>query len=474
MRPYTVTTPLVVRSAVCPPYLLGWLGVLLFLSWQVPALAQTSKHRDSLLCATPDLTAPQRQALEKELMIAFRRKLASGQAFTGITYVPIRPHIFRQSNGKGSFDLMRLNNVMALTNSYYLQNGLGIQFYFAGSTPDYIDNDALYQSFEPFNETPIEGRDATRALNMYFVNAFSGNGLGGYAHFPEDAISSTRTFILSAYYETDKDLGNRLIPHELGHTFNLYHTFEGSTSSTPELVTRSAGANCTTTGDLVCDTPADPYYRSGVNLRYDANGCPAYDPNSTARDANGEAFSPSMTNIMSYYFPCTHDFTPGQYDRMQAGLALRQTHTTYSLDYAPTAVAAPTNVVALVGASKNVVITWQDNAANEMGYFIERATSSDGPFVPIGGVAPNSTRFVDTKAAVLTTYYYRIRPSNTTTGSLSSAVMVTTTTTPVCIPNTYYGCTYGDGLNTLMVNGETLSQQSGCSANNYTDSPPQP
>ena len=71
----------------------------------------------------------------------------------------------------------------------------------------------------------------------------------------------------------EDDMGNRLIPHELGHNFNLVHTFgersgNGTLGSgtTLELVTRGAGANCTTEGDYLCDTPADPYNISEANL----------------------------------------------------------------------------------------------------------------------------------------------------------------------------------------------------------------
>ncbi|WP_018619059.1 fibronectin type III domain-containing protein, partial [Spirosoma luteum] len=159
----------------------------------------------------------------------------------------------------------------------------------------------------------------------------------------------------------------------------------------------------------------------GFNYIY-VDGCNRYDPNSTARDANGDPYAPSFSNIMSYYNnwtdACPHDFTPGQNDRMLAGLALRQSHTSYTLDAPPTNVSAPTNFTASPNGF-SVRLTWQDNANNEMGYFVERSTSPTTGFVPIGGVAPDGVSFTDTKVTVNTQYYYRIRPSNTTTGSLS-------------------------------------------------------
>lgn len=376
-------------------------------------------------CGIAPIPARLAQELVQQANLALEKKRASGAAFTAITYVPIRPHILRKSDGSGGFSLANLNQVMAITNSYYLYNGYGIQFYFAGTVPDYIDNDQLFNGFPYPEDSSIDGRDAPNAMNQYYVNRFTNSGLGGFAYYPADGLYSTRSFITTApAIESVEDLGNRLIPHELGHSFNLIHTFGPNNGTDPstELVTRGAGANCSYAGDYICDTPADPYLRAGANYIY-PNGCVQYDLSSTARDANGQAYAPSVTNIMSYYFPCTHDFTPGQYDRMQAGLALRQQHTSYSLNAPPTNV-SPASALAYTLNGNAVTVRWQDNADNEMGYFIERSTSPTDGFVPIGGVAPNETTFIDTKTQARTQYYYRIRPSNTTTGSLSPTLAV--------------------------------------------------
>ena len=414
--------------------------------------------RPVFICGTESLTPAERQALESEAALALRLKQASGPAFTTLTYVPIRPHIIRRSDGTGGYSLTSLNNVMALTNKYYLQNGNGIQFYFAGTTPDYIDNDALYAQYrQTTDDATVAPRDVSNALNQYYVHQFDKANLGGYSQFPANTVSSTRTIILDENY--DDDMGNRLVPHELGHTFNLLHTFEPYYGY--ERVTRDAGAgaNCTTAGDLVCDTPADPYGRFSTATSSCVTGCP---PSFTCTftDDQNNVYTPSPTNIMSYYYPCIHDFTPGQYDRIQGGLALRQSHTAYTLDAPETVMSAPSNVAASV-VDNAIVITWQDNTSNEMGYFIERSTSPSTGFAPIAGVAPNVMTFTDRTFASLTTYYYRIKASNTTTGSISPTVMIMT---PTCRPTfAYNGCSYGINIYGVTVNGTTLSQNSGCS-----------
>ena len=377
------------------------------------------------LCATPDLPRDQALDLIRRANQVYQQKKNSGATFQTITYVPIRPHILRRSDGSGAMSLDLLNQVMATTNRYYLLNGAGIQFFFAGTSPDYIDNDQQYSNFNDENAVAT-GHDAFNAMNQYYVNSFE-SGAGGYAYYPYDAVYSTRSFILNEY-DAD-DMGNRLVPHELGHNFNLAHTFgqrpgNGTLGSgtTLELVTRGSGANCQSEGDFICDTPADPYNVAGANL-INPNGCPVYDPASTARDANGDAYTPSIANLMSYYLPCTHEFTPGQFDRMQQALALRQSHTSYTLNAPPTNAAAPSNLAGNV-INGTIVLTWQDNANNEMGYFVERSTAPDTGFLPIGGIGPNATSFTDATVALNNPYYYRIRPSNNTTGNTSPTVTV--------------------------------------------------
>ncbi|GAB3988046.1 hypothetical protein GCM10028807_09800 [Spirosoma daeguense] len=372
-----------------------------------------------------------------------------------ITYVPIRPHIIRRNDGTGGYTMASLNNVLALTNKYYLYNGSGIQFYFAGTTPDYIDNTTLYNQYrKDTDDATIAPHDVNNALNQYYVHEFDIPGLGGYAEFPENTVASTRTIIKVT---TDEDRGNRLVPHELGHTFNLIHTQE--TYYGAELVTRGAGANCSTAGDMVCDTPADPYGQFPEASFTCVSGCPSTYTCSFV-DSQGNTYQPSPTNIMSYYFPCTHDFTPGQYERIQAGLALRQTHTAYTLDAPATSMAAPSNVAAAM-VTGAIVISWQDNSSNEMGYFIERSTSPTTGFLPVGGVGPNTTTFTDRSFSPNTQYYYRVKGSNTTDGSISSTATVATTN---CLPYMQDdGCPYDINITGVTVNGTYLSQESGCS-----------
>ena len=139
-------------------------------------------------------------------------------------------------------------------------------------------------------------------INIYLTRVVVRNGqqVGGYAYFPggPDVI-----IIDKDYMNQDFDVA----VHEMGHFFGLYHTFE--TDNGVELVD---GSNCETSGDLVCDTEADPN-EDADNEDYpdcNYNGSPVL-------DSNGDFYVPPTNNYMSSYSEdCTCRFTPQQYNRM--------------------------------------------------------------------------------------------------------------------------------------------------------------
>lgn len=97
--------------------------------------------------------------------------------------------------------------------------------------------------------------------------------------------------------------GGETMAHEMGHVFGLLHTFEEG----DELVN---GSNCETAGDLVCDTPADPYVENSDTTWL--AGCEFV---FAGRDANGELYQPQTGNTMSYHCGGC-GFTKGQLLRM--------------------------------------------------------------------------------------------------------------------------------------------------------------
>lgn len=100
-----------------------------------------------------------------------------------------------------------------------------------------------------------------------------------------------------------------ILAHEMGHYLGLYHTFQGGCTN----------YDCTTDGDMVCDTPPD-------NSK--APGCVG-SPNSCNTDtlssySNGfftYDAPDQVTNFMDYgNGACANQFTQGQADRMRAAI----------------------------------------------------------------------------------------------------------------------------------------------------------
>jgi len=151
----------------------------------------------------------------------------------------------------------------------------------------------------------VRPQDEAEFLTLYYVdktiNIVYANKIcrtppafvGGYAYFPggPDLIAIAKGSLGSIY-------------HEMGHFFGLYHTFE--TQFGNELVN---GSNCATTGDLICDTPADP--GGGNTPSPDCQSSPY------SKDINLDWYVPMIGNIMSYYSDdCMCGFTTEQLNKM--------------------------------------------------------------------------------------------------------------------------------------------------------------
>ena len=240
-----------------------------------------SIYGQDFTCGT-EVSEKEVQFLEKALLkskIASRARTAEfTQKFIGIT-----AHVVRKSDGTGGLAEAQLLDAIEYLNETY--EPMKMDFFLVGDI-NYINSDDYYD-FDSSLEDQITGvHNVANTINIYFYNSLSSgaSALCGYAYFP----STGRDHVMMANGCTV----NRgpTLPHELGHYFNLYHT-HGKTNSgtTDELVD---GSNCSSAGDNLCDTAADP------NLTGKVDGNCSYTGDN--RDANGELFSPDPRNFMSY------------------------------------------------------------------------------------------------------------------------------------------------------------------------------
>ena len=435
-----------------------------------------------LPCGKPDVTN-QEELITQKLIQQYEGYSKLSNSLTGpMVYIAVKPHFVRTDAGITTLNMAAFNNAIAICNQYFIN--ANIQFYICGTptnTPNYINNTAMYDwNIAAFNRDAITAaNNVNNAHNIYFSNSLG--GAGGFSFGMTQSKVNNRTFVLNS--QTDD---NKTLAHELGHYFNLAHTFNNSSSSdfsVRELVTRNTSeiaprlsANCSTTGDYVCDTPSDPYNIAGGFL----SSCNTIGTGITAIDANGDGFMPSPTNVMNYYFCSPYIFSAGQYARINAALAVNNTPNPdatnrYTLDCAETIQNAPTNVILSslsTGVSLGINISWTDNSTNETGFIIERSsTSSTMGFVPIGGVSNNILSFVDKNISRNTVYYYRVKASNTKTKYNITIPSIATPT--ICGPLHASACVANGNIDVFKIlNGTTIlldKSASACSANSYGD-----
>lgn len=222
--------------------------------------------------------------------------------------VPVKIHIIRKSDGTGGLSLQKFQAELDSVNYFYLRSG--IQFELCGQV-NYI-NQSEYKTLNMPEEEDllVQSTESPRSVNIYFADTLLLNGkrICGYSYLPmgPNCIFIDNTCVNS---------GNTLA-HELGHYFSLLHTHGQSNSTlTDELVN---GSNCSVAGDYICDTPADPNLDGRVSYNALTKKC-TYTGN--AKDANGQAFTPMVENIMSYSKPqCTDSFTQGQFRQIRNSL----------------------------------------------------------------------------------------------------------------------------------------------------------
>lgn len=210
-------------------------------------------------------------------------------------WVPLKCHVIRTSAGTGGLDSADLADAIENMNNFYIN--AYVQFYICGGI-HYIDDDTYYD-FDTSEEAAMTAaHNEAGLINIYFTdNVTSGaSSLCGYAYFPggPDVILMDNACTMNG----------STLPHEMGHFFYLYHTHGGTAN---ELVD---GSNCTTQGDYLCDTPADPQLSTAnVNTSCVYTGA--------ATDANGDPYAPSPINIMSYSRKsCRTELTADQYARI--------------------------------------------------------------------------------------------------------------------------------------------------------------
>lgn len=272
-----------------PAFLISLLsGSLLFVS----AALEAQNRRE---CATV-ISAAQRAA-EMKRLASPQVPFAEGAVILPY-HLPLAIHICRKTDGTGGFTLGQLDTAMADLNRLF--NQAGIQFFQYGEII-YINSDNFYSVPDSARRAQLRMQNVVaNTINVYFTDLVTECG---QASFPGDAVQGILVDGTCAGIADNPSS----FAHEVGHYLNLYHTHE-----TRFGMECPSGGNCSTAGDLVCDTPADPNVSDSVNASCDWTG--------TARAASGcdaTLYAPQTNNMMSYSRKtCRTLFTTSQIDRM--------------------------------------------------------------------------------------------------------------------------------------------------------------
>ena len=254
---------------------------------------------------------------------------------TDDTYtIPVVVHIMHNSGdpvgvGSNISDQNVIDAIQFLNNAFTNANGsveTGISFCLASVDPNGNATTGItrYSSTQYANickdteDNAMKAArywDQTSYMNIYVVDEIyhiddddnddlcNDTGVGGYA-YPSGAHGQAYDGIVveNAYIATG------VLPHEVGHYFNLKHTFQGGCNNN----------NCLLDGDRVCDTPPDNSTEAvSCANSHTENSCStdvnSNDPNNPFTDDQDDM----TTNFMDYnYTSCLIKFTDGQKVRM--------------------------------------------------------------------------------------------------------------------------------------------------------------
>lgn len=180
-----------------------------------------------------------------------------------------------------------------------------------------VNNTALLYMNSDTEEAQLGQYTGNDRITIFVHSTLSNNDgtlLGTAYDIPNNFLSMSRDAVAST-------TSLSVMAHEMGHCLGLLHTFE--TSQGTENIARSGSCkNCDSTGDLLCDTPADPHSSSYNTGDFISEDC-VYSGIITQNCSNvNYTYQMNPANIMAYgRITCHNNFTSGQGNRSRSFIA---------------------------------------------------------------------------------------------------------------------------------------------------------
>ncbi|MCG9880423.1 MAG: zinc-dependent metalloprotease [Bacteroidia bacterium] len=322
-----------------------------------------------LPCAT-QLSAKQIQDLRN-----FQQKISQNQVGAlnkSTQFVPLKVHIIGNNQGLGYYSISNLMQALCEINQRFAP--VGFHFYLVQNV-SYINDDQLSLGNLDAIFDKVYDLKMPNAVNVFFHN--SGNQWCG-VYIPDVDVIFVKNSCQSPNATT--------LAHELGHFFNLPHTFYGWEGGSSFLeIEKVDGSNCRTAGDGFCDTKADY-----VSTRW---ACPlAYQ----LTDPNNVSFKPDSSFYMNYAFDaCQSRFSQEQILTMQNDLRSRgvsKASALTSLLAAPNKI-TPANLDSGV-STKRVLFSW-NAVPNAFAYHLQVARFGNWSFLNVDRLLSDTSIEID-------------------------------------------------------------------------------
>jgi hypothetical protein len=197
-------------------------------------------------------------------------------------------HVLRRNDGTGGLSQAQIDDWISVLCEDYIEYQIIIKVIGQSN----LNNSTFYNGITDTNyPSLITTNTHSNAIDIYLLS-------------PNDTYSRAVNIPGIAMAVGGSFQGTSVLSHEFGHCLGLFHTHSGR--GCLDFINCSEninGSNCSTCGDLVCDTPADPCLQGNVNTSCEYIGDPS--------------FNPDVHNIMSYAPPdCLNRLTTEQMERI--------------------------------------------------------------------------------------------------------------------------------------------------------------
>lgn len=251
------------------------------------------------------------------------------------TFLPLKLHLIADDDGLGRVRIRKVLEQLHQLNidfadfeaHFYIKDG----FNMINNTRAWNDPGGVN---DPFGAIAVNNNRVSNAMNLFIAkNATTGNPTEGGTTLAY--YSRSDDWLVSRKNQINASSGT--ISHEVGHYFQLLHTFSGwdfqtyaqwreenPSANVPSFAPgtgirvenedrNGACRNCDDAGDRLCDTPPD--YNFGFGW---GGGC---DYTNSVMDPCGVEVDPMEDNFMSYFLSCSeYQFTDDQKNVMRMDL----------------------------------------------------------------------------------------------------------------------------------------------------------